>query len=280
MQSGASNVVGQPVNWTDGLPPADREIFDRIIAPAAPKTKNGMHYNEGFRFFCLGETGGGKTSLMRAVIYYTLAKRWAEFALIHDAKGIFPEYPQSLQFPTVQSFIGRGGFKPGDIPVASFRGDPRRDMLVTAEDVASYSKFLAQRGRTSGAQWQVVSHLLVIEELAALASEGRKHVAAPSALWALEQGRKVGVSIVGTTQSPRKVPLDILEQASAIAIFRLTVGGNYLGERLHWDPRMIATIVGPNHEGLPNFQFVLYVKGESWDGKIHCLDRRTVAMFE
>jgi hypothetical protein len=263
------------------LPPDDLDIVQRIIHPARPQLKRGMHVNEGYRFICLGETGSGKTSLMRLVMYHTLAIGWANYALIHDTKNVWPEYPKSLQFPTVDSFLARGGFRDGDIPVVSFRGDPRSDLVATAESVAAYSKKNGQFGRQdANGVWVPDSHIVVIEELAEAASEGRKKLDSPAALWLLEQGRKVGISLIGTTQSPRNVPLDIYEQASAIAFFRLTLGGNYLGERLKLDPRLIATIVGPNNEGLPDFQYCLYVKGQPWDEKIHCLDKRSALMFE
>jgi hypothetical protein len=86
---------------------------------------------------------------------------------------------------------------------------------------------------------------------------------------------------VGTTQSPRKIPLDLLGQASAVAFFRLTgADANYLGERLDMDPIMIESVRGPNNEGLPNYKFVLAIKGQPWDREIHQLEPRTVAMFE
>jgi hypothetical protein len=262
------------------LPDKDREIVERIIAPAAPQQKRGQTINEGFRFIALGESGSGKTSLMRVVVYYTLAKGYARFAFIHDTKGIFPEYPQAMQLASPVDFMGRG-FQSGDPLVVSFRGDPRQDITCEAEEVALLSKRTAQRGIESAGVWRPNPHVLVIEELASASSAGRKQVQAPSVLWAAEQGRKVSVSLVGTTQSPRKTPLDLLGQSTSIAFFRLTgADANYLGERLDLDPRLISAIRGPNSEGLPNRKFALYVKGEPWDGEIHELDKKTALMFE
>jgi len=155
----------------------DRAILDRIIAPAAPQEKRGQIINEGFRFIALGESGSGKTSLMRAVVYYTLEKGYARFALIHDTKGVFPEYPKSQMCATVAEFRGFD-----DIPIVSFRGDPRRDVVCEAEDVAFLSKRYAQKGVTSGGVWTTNPHVLVIEELSAASSAGRKQVQAPSVL--------------------------------------------------------------------------------------------------
>jgi hypothetical protein len=263
------------------LPPADAEIIDRIIAPAAPQEKRGVIVNEGFRFVCLGETGSGKTSLMRAVVYMTIARGYAQSGFIHDTKNIWPEYPRSIQVRNVAEFLRGGGFRPGDIPVVSFRGDPRADIEVTAEEVAKFSLDIARRGRLVDGQWRTAPHVTVIEELSEAASGGRKKLRSPSVLKLLEQGRKMGVSLVGTTQSPANVPLDILRQASSIAFFRLTgPDTNYLRERLHLDEDLINTVSGPNNEGLPNYHFCLYTKGAPWDRQVHTLDKRTALMFE
>jgi len=73
----------------------------------------------------------------------------------------------------------------------------------------------------------------------------------------------------------------MLGQASSYAMFRLTgADANFLGDRLDLDPEMIAAVRGPNNEGLPNYKFVLAIKGQPWDREIHTLDPRTVAMFE
>jgi len=251
----------------------DRRIIDKIIYPARPQVKYGKPFNEGCRFICLGETGCGKTSLMRVVVYALLAKHWANFALVHDTKGIFPEYRHSIILANVAEFVKRGSFRNGDIPIYSFRGNPRADIDVTAEEVARFSLHLARLG--------LVPHATVIEELAEASTAGRKHIKAPSVLKLAEQGRKMGVSLVGTTQSPRKTPLDLLGQASAIAFFRLTgADANYLEERLDLDPAMVAAIRGPNSVGLTNHHYVLYIKGETWDGQIHKLNERTAMMFE
>lgn len=258
----------------------DRHVVDEILAPAQAQSKRGVTVHEGYRFICLGETGSGKTSLMRVVVYSTLAQHLAGYALVHDTKNIWPEYPRNLQVTNVAAFL-RSGFPDGHIPAVSFRGDPRRDVEVPAEEVASFSLQLARRGRVINGVWHTSPHVCVIEELAEAASAGRKRLNAPSVLKLLEQGRKMGVSLVGTTQSPANVPLDILRQASSIAFFRLTGPDvNYLRERLHLDEDLIRAVSGQSSEGLPNYHYALYVKGKVWDKQIYCLDKRTALMFE
>ena len=269
-----------PVGRLLRISAADQHVVDEIIEPAAPQEKRGVIVNEGYRFVCLGETGSGKTSLMRLVVYATLYERYAGFALIHDTKNIWPEYPRSMQVRNVDEFR-RTGFQDGRLPVVSFRGDPRNDIEVGAEEVAAYSLELARKGVMVNGNWHTNPHVCVIEELAEAASGGRKHLQAKSVLKLLEQGRKMGVSLVGTTQSPANVPLDILRQASSIAFFRLTgPDTNYLRERWHGPEELIRAIAGANGEGLPNHQFALYVKGKPWDGQIYSLDKKTALMFE
>lgn len=275
--SSATAVSGHAVG---GIPAKDQAIIDEILEPAKPQTKHGMTVNEGFRLITLGETGSGKTSLQRAVVYSAIQRGYAEFALIHDVKGIFPEYPRSIQLPNTEAFAARG-FQRGDVPAVSFRGDVRNDVSVSAEEVAGYSRMLLKHGRDVGGEWRPRPIVTVIEEVSEASTNGRKYISAPSVRWLAEQGRKVGGSLVGTTQSPRNIPLDLLEQASAIAYFRLTGGGaNYLGERMKLNPALIKAVAGPDGEGLPNYKFVLAIKGKPWDGLIHQLDRKTVSMFE
>ncbi len=267
----------QPIK---GISAKDAALIDQVLEPARPQVKHGLTINEGYRHVSFGETGSGKTSWMRTLVYSTLAKGFAEFALVHDTKGIFPEYPRSVILPDVPTFVARG-FQRGDIPVVSFRGDPRADINVTAEDVAGFAKLLLKQGVERNGRWTPRPIVTVIEELAEAAMAGRKHFNAPSVVWLLEQGRKLGGSIVGTTQSPRKVPLDMLGQASSYTLFRLTgADANYLGDRLELDPAMVAAVRGPNNEGLPNHQFVLAIKGKPWDREVHTLDPKTVRLFE
>ena len=111
------------------LNPEDQSVIDRVLAPAAPQMKRGMVVHEGFRFIALGETGSGKTTLMRVVVYSALQRGYANFAFVHDTKGIFPEYPHSVQLANVAQFQARG-FHHGEIPVVSFRGDVRGSRKV------------------------------------------------------------------------------------------------------------------------------------------------------
>jgi len=265
------------------IDPEDAAVLDMIVEPAAPKERYGTIVNEGFRFIALGESGCGKTALMRTVVYWTLMKQYARFALIHDTKGVFPEYPKSIQVSNIEQWRQRGGFKGGDIPIVSFRGDARADINVTAEEVANFSLEQARQGMTlPGGQWVPVPHVTVIEEVSEAATEGRKRVKAPAVLKLAEQGRKMGVSLCATTQETINMPADLRSQATAISFGRLTgISLNYLNN-INLPPGMVDVIKGPNNGGLPNYDFVLYIKGknEPWDGKIHRLSRRTVAMFE
>ena len=265
-----------------GISAKDAAIFDRLVAPSRPQTKHGMTVHEGSRIIVFGKTGSGKTSLMRGVVATMLQRRYAEFALIHDTKGIFPEYPRSIQLPNINAFVARGGLNKGDIPIYSFRGDVRQDVEVSAEEVAGFSRYLLKQGQTGeDGIWRPRPILTVIEELAAAATAGGKHVSAPSVKWISKEGRKVGGSLLGTTQSPREVPLALPDQASAIVYFSIKgADSNYLAERLHIDDEIVSALRGASNEGLPDYKFIVAISGEPWDREIHQLDAKTVRMFE
>lgn len=259
----------------------DAALLDAIISPAAPQMRRGVMVNEGYRLVSLGESGCGKTSLMRAVTYWTLIRGYANFAVVHDTKGVIAEYPRSVIMTDVQEWYQRGGFKSGDPPIVSFRGDPRADIECTAEEVGSLAMMYARKGRTTATgEWKTNPLVLVVDEISEAASEGRKKVAAPSVLKAAEQGRKMGLSLNCTTQEPIDMPQVLRDQATCISFGRITGAAlNYL-DRINLPPAMVAAIKGPNNEGLPNYQFVVYFKGQPWDGQIHRLNKRTVDMFE
>lgn len=264
------------------LKESDRRLIDQILKPAEPKVKRGITVHEGYRFLCFGETGSGKTSLQRAVIMWTLAKGYANQVFIHDTKGIFPEYPFSTEYANVGEFQKRG-FVQGNLPVISFRGNVRAGIACPAEEVALFAKTWVQTGRVNPVtqQWEPDPTVLVEEEIAEASMKGRKHLNAPSIVWFAEQGRKVGGSFVGTTQSPRKVPIDLLSQASSVAFFRLTGhDANFLADVLELPGPLVDTLRGSGNEGLPNYQYCLFEKGGvGWDGEVHSLDKSTALLL-
>jgi len=259
---------------------SDWRIIERILAPSAPIEKHGIVINEGFRFCAFGKTKSGKTSLMRAVVYSAIAMGYARIALVHDTKGIFPEYPHSVMLPNVAAFRRRG-MQGGDIPVYSFRGDPRHDVQCTAEEVAALAKELGQKGTGDGGLWLPYPTVTVIEELAEASTASGKNLKAPAVGWLAAQGRKVGNSLVATTQRPKKAAEDVITQASASSFGRLEPADiNYLAERMDLPGAMVDAIRGPDGDGLPMHRFVLRTDDGPWDGIVHCLDKSTAQMFE
>lgn len=259
---------------------ADWALIERILAPSAPIEAHGIVINEGFRFCAFGKTKSGKTALQRAVVYSALAMGYARIALIHDTKGIFAEYPHSVMLANVEAFRRRG-MQSGDIPVYSFRGDPRGDLQCSAEEVAALAKELGQKGITDGGVWLPYPTVTVIEELAEASTAGGKSLKAPSVGWLAGQGRKVGNSLVATTQRPKKAAEDVITQASATSYGKLEPADiNYLAERLDLPGAMVDAIRGPTGDGLPMHHFVLRTDDGPWDGIVHCLDKSTAQMFE
>ncbi len=250
------------------------EALEIIYEPAQPKTVrlNGQNIVtfEGFRFGALGETGTGKTTLVKAVVMGALRRKIVNFVLAHDCKGVIPEYPMSIQLASPAQFIGRKGFQPKEIPFVSFRGDARNDITCDVEDVASLSLDFARKGHTSNGVWQPYPHLILIDEISEAATEGRKGWRSASTLKLFEQGRKIGVCVVWTTQAPRNAPPGSMTQSSSVALFRLTGGDrNYVRDVLILDDGIVKIV-----DSLPKYHFVLWQKGFPWDGKIYMLPRK------
>ncbi len=243
------------------------ETLDLIFEPCRPKEYNGLKISEGFRFGALGETGTGKTTLIRTVLIASLERRHAFFILAHDTKGVIPEYPESIQLSHPNDFKVRGGFREKEPHFVSFRGDPIRDIVCPVEDVAAFSLEIARKGRMKDGQWTTFPHVVCIDELAAAATEGRRGWDSPSTLKLFEQGRKIGVSTVWTTQSPRKCPPDAMGQSSSVAIFRLTgTDRNNVRDTLMLEGGIVDAI-----SELPDHHFLLYRKAVKWDGKVYKL---------
>jgi hypothetical protein len=258
-------VVSMPTKGThNGL-----ETLDLIFEPCRPKEYNGLKISEGFRFGALGETGTGKTTLIRTVLTAAVVRKHAFFIFAHDTKGVIPEYPESIQLSHPSDFQARAGFRDKEPPFVSFRGDPIKDVSCPVEDVASYSLAIARKGRVVSGQWVTFPHVVCIDELAAAATEGRRGWDSPSTLKLFEQGRKIGVSTVWTTQSPRKCPPDAMGQSSSVAIFRLTgTDRNNVRDTLMLEGGIVDMI-----SELPDHHFLLYRKAVKWDGKVYKLPK-------
>jgi hypothetical protein len=261
-------VIAAPVSAKRGVHNG-LETLDLIFEPCRPKEYHGIQVSEGFRFGALGETGTGKTTLIRTVLIAALQRKHGLFIFAHDTKGVIPEYPESVQLSHPNDFKARGGFHSKEPHFVSFRGDPIRDVVCPVEDVAASSLEIARKGRTINGHWVTFPHVVCIDELAAAATEGRRGWDSPSTLKLFEQGRKIGVSTVWTTQSPRKCPPDAMGQSSSVAIFRLTgTDRNNVRDTLLLEGGIVDAI-----SDLPDHHFLLYRKAQKWDGVIYKLPK-------
>lgn len=235
--------------------------------------------NEGFRVGAIGETGSGKTTFIKRVMFEALTRGISERAFIHDTKGIIPEVPESIQRQNVQDFVSRGGFQEDDPPMCSFRGNILQDQDCPVEEVAAFVYNAVRKGRISHAppeqrrlrtpvpgmpeNWDLMPLLLYIDELGEAASgKLQKGWASDSTRDMFKKGRKIGGSILWTTQNLKACPSDACDQSSHMAMFRSTSGArNYLKNVIEPDDAMVATA-----EDLPKLQFVLWEKERGWDG--------------
>jgi hypothetical protein len=209
---------------------------------------------------------------MRAIAVGALSHEYegaplAHYILCHDTNAIRPQYPESVQLAHPTQFLLRGTFQDGEPPAVSFRGDPIADIECPVEDVADLSLKLARKGRMVDGKRVNHPHVLWLDELSEALTPGGKAWQSKSAFKAFSQGRKMGVSVVWTTQNPRRC-LDALTQSSMVAMFRLSGGDrNYLrGEAHELDAEMCEVL-----PDLPNHHYVVYRKAQRWDGEIYKL---------
>ena len=234
--------------------------------------------NEGFRVGAVGETGSGKTTFMKQVMFSALERGLVERAFIHDTKGLIPEVPESLQRENVGDFLAQGGFREGDPPMASFRGNLHKDVDCGVEEVAKLVNDAVRKGtratdpnqrriykgHLAGVpdDWDILPMILYIDELAEAASgKSLKNWASPSTEAMFKKGRKIGGSVLWTTQNVKQSPSDACDQSSHIALFRSTSGArNYLRDRIEVEDVMLSHV-----EDFKNLSFVLWEKGHGWD---------------
>jgi hypothetical protein len=199
---------------------------------------------EGYRHGFIGNTGSGKTTAMKAL----LGSSSAAFTLIHDDAKRDAQYAGSV----CDSFAAA----PEDATTVIFRGDPFRGTVVEVEDVAALAVYLA-RAR--------IPIRLVVDELDRACSIGAKTLSAASLRIALTQGRALGLSVLWSTQTPQRAPIEVIDQSSTIGICQLGPRAlNYLDERLCFDADLLAIV-----PQLQTFEFVLYEQGRPWNRTIY-----------
>lgn len=213
------------------------EAYGLITAPE----KEG----EGWRLLALGNSGSGKTSLIRAM----LARRWDGFTVIHDDSKRRPQYGSAVVRELAHS--------PDDASIVTLRGDPLRGIdHPVVDDVARLALELARRD---------VPVRLVVDELDRACTPGGKELASVALRDCLTKGRSMALSCLLSTQAPQRAPREVIDQATALALCQLGPRAlAYLDDRLLFDTALLRVV-----ETLPPLRFVIYRPGYPWNGIIY-----------
>ena len=209
---------------------------------------------EGWRHGWIGDSGTGKSFANKATIKAAIDR--GLLCVAHDDTSPFPQVEGAIR--ETPDHLARQPLTEDEDSTGAvvFRGNVYRAVTVEVEDVAALAMGLGRRD---------LRVLLVVDELDRACTPGGQQLAAPSLRVALTQGRKLGLCVSWTTQSPQRAPKEVLDQATSIGIFRLGPRAlNYVDERLYFDDDMLAVV--PH---LQNGEFVLFVAGRPWDRKIY-----------
>jgi len=221
------------------------EAVRLIFAPLKQK--------DGFRHGAIGCPGSGKTHGLRKVVAAALDQEIVDVALTHDVKGADPEW-YGYYCRTVAEcraeLLARERH-------AVFRGDVLTDVACDVEGVALKGKEMLQRER--------LRVLLNVGELKDALTEGGKGWRSPTTLWFSAQARSLRGCFTWTVQQPKRVPDEIWDQSTTIAMHRvLKRSVNYLRNTLELDDEMVAVL-----PQLARGEFVLYQPEADWNGKVY-----------
>lgn len=226
-----------------------------------------LDWGEAPQIGVLGDTGAGKTTLMRALVEEYL-RRSPGWVLVIDDKETRAKY--SGQERRDLADLRAHPIDPNGRRVIVFRGSPREGIDADTEEVAELAWRRAARGRPT---------LVVHDELIA----GRRTLVT-NCQWrsgveyvpkSFTKGRAAGVADLWGAQSPSEVPIDPFEQSTKIATFKLGGLGlaklrerNYVrGHVQEQIGRLHAMEVPPPERG----DFVVLERGQEWNGKTYKL---------
>jgi hypothetical protein len=216
------------------------EAVSLITAPTQNK--------EGYRTGWIANTGAGKTTSIRRLLQYTSPA----FTLIHDDSKLDAQYP-GIHLENFNQLPPSRGAE----TMITIRGDAYKGSRVEVNTVADLALRIARQSR------QAVR--IVVDELDRACTAGGKQLESGALRDCFTLGRALSLSVVWSTQTPQRAPVEVIDQSSTIAIGQLGPRAiNYLDERLQFDPDLLAVV-----PLLPVGRFVIYESGRPWNRTIY-----------
>lgn len=228
-----------------------RAGLDAILAPTRSLRP------QSFAVGAIGVRGCGKTRLLKAIQAEALARGAIDLALVLDVKDPEPQFPGSIRVNTAH--WQAHPLAPTDAPSVVFRGDPFAGIACSAEEVGAAALRLARVAR--------LRTLTIIDELDQAVTEGGQSWEAPSVREIFTQGRSLQASIAYTTQLPHRVPAAAMDQATALALFRMDARSlRHLDGLLRFPAAL--------ERALPTLRtddYVLWQTGSDWNAHVYSL---------
>lgn len=243
----------------EAIPPkTPRKLTDGNRAIAAV-IEVASRTGQGVRVGCIGDTGTGKTELLKRTIDAYARATGAGLVIVDDGAqaGYEGEERVSLAEVARSPIEGERLVLVGDV-FGQVRAEP--------EEGARLAWAMVQRRKKVG---------LVIDELNDAVKNSTWKKGVELVPRALTKGRKYSLSVFWTTQQVQDCPREAFNETDYIFCFRLVGTGLDRLEERGYLRGIDRTVI----EGLPGFdappdllgQFVLLRRGAAWDGRIYRL---------
>lgn len=226
------------------LPENPDDILDTPEESDVEREEITIRSNE--RVSVVGKTGSGKTEATKKLV-------WEPFDNVIFLDWKWHHYAE-LNAPVVRSIE--------DVEEALFPA--REDEEVTKFVFAPQRKDLEMWDRLCYLAWKKTNVHIIADELKGLYQQDGN--TKPITDWhesIMTRGRVRGVGMTGTTQRPKKIPMEALSESEHFFIFKLN---------LHDDRKRMAEIVGKEYvdkiRNLQNYEFLYY--NTSMDDPIMC----------
>ena len=242
------NVSNSPI--PQERPGESREIQRASFADAIAVITEPERRGEGFRHGWLGNTGSGKTTAIRKLLYDFKGDC---LTLIHDDSKRWPQYASDGKEGGVYQTLKMA---PDSASVITVRGNPLKGELVEPEELAQAAIKIGMAG---------IPVRFVIDELDRACSPGGRVLLGTHVRTCLVRGRALQLSVIWSTQAPQRAPLEFVDQSTTIGLCQLGPRAlNYLSDRLFFDKDLLEIV-----PKLKVGEFVLYEQGKDWDRKIY-----------
>lgn len=147
------------------------------------------------RMMIIGMTGSGKTFFAEKIL------RWRDNVIVYDTKGQidWEGYQTVTSFSELKSCSAK-----------KIRYKPKLEDWYNEEPANEFFSYVYHRGDST----------LYVDEVATACYDGQ------IPFWLhgiMSRGRELGVSFIGSTQRPKRIPLSLLSESERWAIFRLNL---------------------------------------------------------